>query len=591
MRGFCIMVAIGVLALLQPVFAEVFEYHPSSPLYLSGGFHINQMSKAYPSCIDHTGDVRVGPDVSNVNYQPGLSAAQRIASEGVAPPPAIDTRYTVSLVQSTSDLYKQLNIDASISARFAFGGGSGSYSLERALGIQQDDVVWVVKGISDYGRWTLRNVSLKPHLEQVEEGEFRERCGTHFVLQERRQAMVAAVYIAHNVDRQERENLEMSFSANASFFGGEYSASFNMREFYEYASSVASVTVNFYALGGEGISKLGPLVDPTDSSSVSQNNEKIYQDFDVARDTIRKYLEKLTIHNSVPTEFVTASFSTLKPDVRFNVPDFQNYALSEMYVAFMDYSTRLQNISALIRDPGVFNSLPEEVKTALQQNFVNLRDKIQEVQYAAKACLEFIPSDRVATSSSSDSYEVNALFANVSGIDDFNKPITGTDSLHAEYPIGTCKIPRPLALKEVPSVRPPDMYFSLRSSGIGGLGASNPEGLVLTVRHPTLLKVTWLEPRTLTINGETSEILVAIEETGPQDIQPYIPPGTTQSSQSATLEANLGASASLPGFEYIVKAVEDGIIHVEYGNPVNPSILRVPLVEIWIENGYYTPRQ
>src|ERR1700729_4071568 len=86
-------------------YGEVYRAHPSSPLKLEGGFDPLRPTSLLAPCLDSDG---VDP---------------KAASGGAA------TKYSSVIVTTQDDLYKSLNVDATLSARYTFFSASAKMSF------------------------------------------------------------------------------------------------------------------------------------------------------------------------------------------------------------------------------------------------------------------------------------------------------------------------------------------------------------------------------------------------------------------------------------------------------------------------------
>src|SRR5580704_17826782 len=94
---------------------EFYEYHPSSPLKIGGGFNRLTPSRAYPPCLD-----------LSQGFDP-LGGAAKV-------------EFATSMVKSQEDLFSMLKIDANLSARYTFASASASFSMEREVTFHSDDL-------------------------------------------------------------------------------------------------------------------------------------------------------------------------------------------------------------------------------------------------------------------------------------------------------------------------------------------------------------------------------------------------------------------------------------------------------------------
>src|SRR6266446_4837725 len=169
---FQIIVSLGcILGLWETkVQGAVYQYFPSSPLHLSGGFDpVNPFELMLP-CINYD-------SIKNVD------------TTG-----ATKTRFTLSLIKSRQDLYHDLQVSSSLSANYLFFSAGGGFDLEDQSAFHADSLTWIVLAGSDYGRFILENARLNPEAQRMvdnfEYDSFAKRCGSEVVLEERRGALI-----------------------------------------------------------------------------------------------------------------------------------------------------------------------------------------------------------------------------------------------------------------------------------------------------------------------------------------------------------------------------------------------------------------
>jgi hypothetical protein len=371
---------------LGMAFAEVYEYHPQSPLYLSGGFDRQHLDRAYPPCLKHDGIVPANGDDTAV---PAPNEPESRVRPG-------ETRFVMSLMRSRRDLYHHLHVDTSISASFTFGGGSGSFSLEDELGISSEDIVWIVKGYTDYGRFAMRNPQLNARgRNALNLKNFTATCGTNYIGVERRIAYAAAVYVLKVSDTSRRRQIEASFKANASWSFGSASGSANYSEFYNYAAQMGTINVHFLALGGSGLSKLADLSQLGPAGGTATAN---VVSLERVQKVIAEYLKDMTVAKAASVDFVSGSFTS------FGVPSNdatqlnRDFVLSELYFAYTADARKVAELGSVIRGPATFPDVTAADLAAYARDYGLLTRRLDVISRYASSCLGLKPVEMASLS-------------------------------------------------------------------------------------------------------------------------------------------------------------------------------------------------
>ncbi|ANM17180.1 hypothetical protein AMK06_CH02286 [Rhizobium sp. N541] len=182
--------SIVAMLLLFPVnaFSAVYEYHPSSPIRLANGLNPSNPLEVVPKCL--SGD--------NV---------RRIENTSVL------TTFDAKLLKTRKELYETLNVSATISGRYAFASGSGGIDFASQYDFSSDAVIWGVRAYTDYGRLEFLPNGTGPDaltpqaaalIKSKDFSGFAKQCGSEVVLQERRAAMVVAIFSLTAVSEEKK---------------------------------------------------------------------------------------------------------------------------------------------------------------------------------------------------------------------------------------------------------------------------------------------------------------------------------------------------------------------------------------------------
>lgn len=266
-----------LLLLSYPALSISYSYHPSTPLYLGAGFDPVHLDHGYRTCIEY---------------------AHKVAVDG---PGAVKTRYSLNLVSSKRELFEQLNISASISARGLFWSAHGNVDYFSEHKFHSDSLTWALVGRSEYGRFIMKNPQLAAFADKlIQESKFEQferMCGREFITQETRATLIAAVFSIDNVAEEKKSKLEAQFKASMSvgLFKGDIQTQY--ADFFAQAATTSRITLSVYAIGGSGIVKLSNLVlHPNNLQEVQQ--------------VIHQYMQTMTAEQAAPIEYLSAPMET-----------------------------------------------------------------------------------------------------------------------------------------------------------------------------------------------------------------------------------------------------------------------------------------
>ncbi len=239
-------------------------YKTDSAITIGSGLDIDLVNQQRDSCLEF-----------------GDSDIKWLDTDG-----AIATTASMELVSDYKSLARTLNLEVDYKSKADVGiaklkaGGSLDLNLkyEDFAKDETRSVAIVVKAFSDYGRRGLRSYPLKKEFRDlVEQGKsemFRQRCGTHIVVAEHRNAMVAVVITLTEVTASSKRAFEGMYKKHFEVAGPikvatvKASSDFTTKwkSLVEAASRLGRLDVKFESRGGAGIpdaTKLAITGDPT----------------------------------------------------------------------------------------------------------------------------------------------------------------------------------------------------------------------------------------------------------------------------------------------------------------------------------------
>lgn len=255
----------------------------------------SEFSQAQPSLQavfipwSNTNAITVGSgiDVDLIDQQRGTCLAQTTSDVlWLDNTGAVQTHSTMELVSTYKALSETLSLEVDYKSKADLdiaalkAGGSLHLNLKYNTFAKDESrtLAIVFKAWSDYGRKGLTKYSLdKPFADLVAAGkfdEFRTKCGTHTVVAQHNESMVAVVILMSDLTAESKRTLESSFSTgfnaggmiDAAKLSGNSEMQTNWKTFMSTASRLSKVSVSFESKGGAGIPdalKVALTPDPT----------------------------------------------------------------------------------------------------------------------------------------------------------------------------------------------------------------------------------------------------------------------------------------------------------------------------------------
>jgi len=505
-----LVVSVASIVCNAAALAGTYAYFPNSPLFLGANFDPTALNEARLPCIQFTTEIQREKYKGNDNGARG---------GGTVSPR--QTQFDLSQIKSRESLYKHLNISASISGSYGFFSGSGSFELESENTFGSDSFTWIVRAYTKFGDFGIdETATLNPTASQIlkrSRTAFEARCGTEYVSQITRAALVAVVYTVKNVAQSEMQRLEAQFKASydTGFWGVEGGASY--KSFFESAKQVGTMEVHVYALGGDGVTSLSDLVTSTD-------------DINKVRQAMKKYLDNLTVDKSAVTEYLTGSLKQFAPNLPDVVLDTYNRRIGELWLLREDLLAERQRLVSFVRASADYSidantlkmykdriselskSLVELEDTARQCRLINQRVKIQAMLGAVRLDKETsLPSTKVDAENYPPQQQMNLLsVANQSDVS-----IVSNDN--TQINIGT-DCPFNASYTDIsPELLPPPYPFSI-DSWTDTFGTAPKKYMFSVIRSPKISSVRLIDsgvpPLTLAtppVVPEGNDVRVAVK--------------------------------------------------------------------------------
>lgn len=240
---------------------------------------------------------------------------------------AIETKYQLQLVSSSEQIKVTENINLAYEAKVNASAGlfsadgettfTGRYSLFRSQ--ESKSLALVLTAQATYGRRLIGKYDLANQYKEIIKGNpngFRRLCGTHFARGEVRRSSVSVVITITNLSESSKRTLETTFtqamggkgSIESISFGGNTKLTASIGRIIELAKTFGSVSVDFYARGGQGISTAAAAAKASDPSDIAK-----------LADIIESVSKSFTQDNSAPTEYLLVPFTVFgAPEMKFD---------------------------------------------------------------------------------------------------------------------------------------------------------------------------------------------------------------------------------------------------------------------------------
>lgn len=355
-------------------FAEATEYAvpPGSTMSLGRGVHRIDVDQIKRVCVDYS-------DVAQVDQSSSNSIIR-------------SARVTIDSAKSLTELYSKLNIDVSMRAKYGLFKANASYSLEKELGVENSDLMWMMRAQVEYSRREIRNPTVKQEFSQKSDPDFESQCGTEFVVQERRGESIYVLFVGKTNNRDFRERMDASFNASARFGAGSFSAAASLKQLYTMASQVGNMNVFVIANGGNSDqsssnSSMTILAKLATLNAAGSENENEIQ-LSTLQDLVQDYIAKFDEKNGVPIGYITAPYSAAgkvtKPDLV--APD-QDRVTTELWDLYLTNAQRRADLVSIQRDDEAAQQLGETYP-ALVEQIKTLDQRLSVLVGFAGACLE-----------------------------------------------------------------------------------------------------------------------------------------------------------------------------------------------------------
>ena len=276
--------------------ADIFGYYPDATLTLGGSFDPLNLPRVTPDCFKADTEIPVdGFGHTSVSS---------------------DIRFSIRQVKDLRELQSLLRISSSMSAQYDVFSTDATSSGASESSSYTQTLSWVLVASTDFGRYRAENLRLSEeaaHLARSNLSNFVDRCGTDVVLQVKRGISVAVIFTLNTSSSSNSDTLQSQFNIGV---GGDMwgvGASGGTTSAFHEAISHGDLALNVVAIGGNGASALGDLVDKLHDQDTVNGMKAV----------MSNYIKQLGPEKSAITQYQTGSISQFVPELL--VPDFSVY--------------------------------------------------------------------------------------------------------------------------------------------------------------------------------------------------------------------------------------------------------------------------
>ena len=240
---------------------------------------------------------------------------------------AQETSILASVVRSTEDVKRKLDIDMRLSARVLIVSSQLEMAVRSNFESSQNSVVVAITAKSIFGRRMTRDFRLLPQYAEIlrtpfGQERFRSICGTHYISTEVRGASMVVLLRINNLSQNEKQEITgaLEGGVNLGVFSANLSGNVNSTLSRRISSGQYSLSV--LAIGGEGISQFAQL-----SAGLTVNPNNVAGSI---REGLQTAMSRFRFGNSVPVSFVASPYLELTNVIPDFVSDEKEAALTEI---------------------------------------------------------------------------------------------------------------------------------------------------------------------------------------------------------------------------------------------------------------------
>lgn len=311
-----------VAALMQvtTLNAGIYNYHPSSPMYIGGGFDPFRPTNGFQECL-------VWDSIEAVDSRDGESA--------------VDTSVLIETVRKKKDFYNKIEFSAQIQGSYGFLSGEGSVDMVDEYAFHSDSMTWVIVFKSDFGKFRLKNESLKGNLSTASPEDVIHRCGREVTVAQRLGVLVYAVITVKNLTESKRKEFEANLNVKSR--GAIWSASMDTsyKKILRSALSASDFSVRVRAIGGGGIKDLSDLLG-------DESSDDPFIVYNQIPSVMNEYINKLGADTAIPIQYTTADIDIYLSDKPTNKHSFDAIQFSKIFTSYERFSSYVNRIEDIL---------------------------------------------------------------------------------------------------------------------------------------------------------------------------------------------------------------------------------------------------
>ena len=167
---------------------------------------------------------------------------------------------------------------------------------------------------------------------KMESADFRNHCGTSYVIQEVRAAQASAVFTVRNISESDKTTLTAYLNAGYNAAGSSGQITSQLSNLINRVGKMGEYEVSVYAAGGQGVHALAPIItNIADATAVLK--------------ILENYFKGLTVENAVPISYRTGSLQALRNESAIDAEAY-NKSISELYLTYADFAAEEEQLTS-----------------------------------------------------------------------------------------------------------------------------------------------------------------------------------------------------------------------------------------------------
>jgi hypothetical protein len=326
-----------------------YQYHPTSRLYLAGGYNPYEPDRGYLKCIEHD----------------GIDEIQKNGS--------VSSQYELSVLSSQKNFMSKLGFSTLIESSSWFLNGKMHFANLTQSTINENSITWMFFVKKNFGRVVLKNPRIKPKFVDLTNTDLLNSCGSEIVTEETHSSLMSVLFTVHSISREKIRTLSSQLNARISAKLWSTDVNSSLQKIIKSIVLQQQVSIKIITIGADGIFEQKLL------SKDNLNFEKIYH-------LINESSKLMTKKFSSSWSFTTTPINAFLPQVEFSKKTIKQKIIQQLFSKNQYYLYNINKISEILNDYNL-NLTAEQI-----QNLHEILKKCelfnQEVNQIALTCFD-----------------------------------------------------------------------------------------------------------------------------------------------------------------------------------------------------------